>query len=632
MSATTSQRNTIEFSAQPIPAGIPWPVNANTTGLKGTIGVIDLATGYLKMGVTGTGLACAGRIDGDWNTTGVAAGSVSVAVRQGVFPWYMGTGPDAITNLNVGSLCYVIDNQTVGLTDGGGTRSIAGIIQFLAPVPTNTDYQQVYVEMGIPFAALGIGSAAGGALLISGNQSNTGVKTFSDSTVLIQNAGGTFSTTLHSAATAARSFTFPDVASATGAALEGTQSWVGVKTWPASADPVFSKEEGHTLAVVATTTAATAGGALTVAAGASGTSGTGGALLAKGGAGDTTGAGGAFTGIGGAGGSASGSGGAANLTGGAGTAGNAVGGIASVTGGAANGSGTGAVAKIVGGAGGATGIGGAAQVTGGLGGTGAAGGAVVATGGAGTTTGAGGAISVTGGAGGNDAVGGAASLVGGAAGGGNRAGGAAAHTGGAGAGSAAGGASSVTGGVGGATGAGGAATMTGGAGGATSGTGGAVAIVGGAGSNGNATGGAVSIDGGAKNGSGADGLISIGVTSGSFIKFGKKLQATATANTITDPGTGVAVPVTASGSVPITQNGAESNTVADPTFMGQTISFFVDTDTSGARTITFASRINQAANTIATMTEVGDFLKVEAITIAGALKWQVVANDGATLS
>ena len=96
--------------------------------------------------------------------------------------------------------------------------------------------------------------------------------------------------------------------------------------------------------------------------------------------------------------------------------------------------------------------------------------------------------------------------------------------------------------------------------------------------------------------------------------------------------TGTAIPVTHSGSFPITQNGAETNTLADPSFIGQWLSIFVDTDTSGARVITAASRINQAANTIITLTEVGDFIKLEAITIAGALKWEVVSNDGAVLS
>lgn len=93
-----------------------------------------------------------------------------------------------------------------------------------------------------------------------------------------------------------------------------------------------------------------------------------------------------------------------------------------------------------------------------------------------------------------------------------------------------------------------------------------------------------------------------------------------------------AIPVTHSGSFPVTTAAAETNTLADPTFLGQTLTIFVDTYAVGDRVITAASRINQAANTIITLGAVGDFIKLEAITIAGALKWQVVANDGAALS
>lgn len=96
--------------------------------------------------------------------------------------------------------------------------------------------------------------------------------------------------------------------------------------------------------------------------------------------------------------------------------------------------------------------------------------------------------------------------------------------------------------------------------------------------------------------------------------------------------TGTAIPVTHSGSFPVTTAAAETNTLADPTFLGQTITIFVDTYAVGNRVITAASRINQAANTIITLGAVGDFIKLEAITIAGALKWQVIANDGAALS
>jgi hypothetical protein len=405
MSATTTQRAiTAEFSPNPIPNGIPYGVTDNSVGLKGTIGVIEASSGYLKMGVTGTGLVCVGRIDGDWDNTGTghAAGAISVPVRLGVFPWYMGTSSDAIDNGDIGSVCYIIDNQTVGLTDGGGTRSVAGVIMGLQPLPSGGDaaYQQVYVQMGYYVQAIAAGAAPGGALLISGNQANTGVKTFSDATLLLNNSGGSFATTFHTDATAARSFTFPDIASAHAAALEGTQEWVGVKTWASTSDPLFKKEQDHTLKVDDTTTGATAGGALTIVAGLSGTSGTGGALTLKGGAGATAATGGAAALVGGAGGASSGTGGAASVTGGAGTAGNAVGGAASLVGGAGQGSAAGGASSLVGGVGGATGAGGAIAVTGGAGGaTSGTGGAVVIAGGAGSNGNAnGGALTLRGGA------------------------------------------------------------------------------------------------------------------------------------------------------------------------------------------------------------------------------------------
>lgn len=123
----------------------------------------------------------------------------------------------------------------------------------------------------------------------------------------------------------------------------------------------------------------------------------------------------------------------------------------------------------------------------------------------------------------------------------------------------------------------------------------------------------------------------VGIASGKTLDLTGAI-VTGIGSALTDPGTAAAIPVTRSASVAITQNGAETNTLAIPTFRGQTMSLFVDTDTSGARVITSAARINQAGNTIITMTEVGDFIKLEAISIAGALRWQVVANDGCVLS
>lgn len=101
---------------------------------------------------------------------------------------------------------------------------------------------------------------------------------------------------------------------------------------------------------------------------------------------------------------------------------------------------------------------------------------------------------------------------------------------------------------------------------------------------------------------------------------------------ISDPGTGAAIPVTASGYVGFTFNGSETNTLAIPTFFGQRMILNADTATSGSRVVTASQRINQTGNTVMTFATAGDCIVLEAIKIGGAFRWQVVANDGVALS
>lgn len=175
---------------------------------------------------------------------------------------------------------------------------------------------------------------------------------------------------------------------------------VNAQTLSNAGGVVFTKETAISVAPAASTTAATAGGAVTAAGGSGSTSGAGGAWIGKGGLGGVTGAGGAASTVGGAGGATSGLGGAANLTGGAGTAGNSAGGMATVAGGAGQGSAAGGGLAANGGVGGATGAGGAVSVAGGAGGaTSGTGGAVTVAGGAGSAGNAnGGALTIRGGA------------------------------------------------------------------------------------------------------------------------------------------------------------------------------------------------------------------------------------------
>ena len=81
----------------------------------------------------------------------------------------------------------------------------------------------------------------------------------------------------------------------------------------------------------------------------------------------------------------------------------------------------------------------------------------------------------------------------------------------------------------------------------------------------------------------------------------------------------------------MTSAGAETRTIAIPTFIGQEIALIDDTHV-GNIVVTAAAAINQAGNTIMTFGAVKDMIVLTAMTVAGALVWRVTANDGCSLS
>ena len=103
---------------------------------------------------------------------------------------------------------------------------------------------------------------------------------------------------------------------------------------------------------------------------------------------------------------------------------------------------------------------------------------------------------------------------------------------------------------------------------------------------------------------------------------------------LADPGTGAAIGVTRSATVNLTigSSGAETNTLAIPTFLGQTMVINADTVGTGTRAVTSASAINVAGNTHMTFSAVKQCVCLRAVTLAGTLRWEVTSNDGATLS
>jgi len=98
--------------------------------------------------------------------------------------------------------------------------------------------------------------------------------------------------------------------------------------------------------------------------------------------------------------------------------------------------------------------------------------------------------------------------------------------------------------------------------------------------------------------------------------------------TITDPGDAGAIPVTGQGTCDMTSGGAETRTLAAPSFVGQMISLTHAVD-GGAIILTCATTVNQTGDNTLTFTEADDAIVLYAITAAGpVLEWRVLANDG----
>lgn len=100
---------------------------------------------------------------------------------------------------------------------------------------------------------------------------------------------------------------------------------------------------------------------------------------------------------------------------------------------------------------------------------------------------------------------------------------------------------------------------------------------------------------------------------------------------ITDPGNGAAIPVTRSGYVSITSTGADTRTLAIPTFVGQQLLLIHAVD-GGSVAVTAASAINITGNTIMTATAVRAWILLTASLTGTTKVWTVTATDGFALT
>lgn len=124
MAALTAARDTRQLSDLVLPKLWRVPVAAGVKLFPGAIAVIR--AGYARPATVATGDIVAGRVRFLADNTGGVDGAILAELERGCFGLKNSTSTDEITQVEVGTTCYLVDDQTVAKTSGSSTRSVAG--------------------------------------------------------------------------------------------------------------------------------------------------------------------------------------------------------------------------------------------------------------------------------------------------------------------------------------------------------------------------------------------------------------------------------------------------------------------------------------------------------------------------
>jgi len=103
------------------------PVAGDVKIFKG--GLVVLEGGFAKPAYEAANLTVAGVAENTANNLGGANGAIRVdCLRDGWFHFENDNG-DPVSRADINSPCYIIDDETIARTDGGGSRSKAGILR-----------------------------------------------------------------------------------------------------------------------------------------------------------------------------------------------------------------------------------------------------------------------------------------------------------------------------------------------------------------------------------------------------------------------------------------------------------------------------------------------------------------------
>jgi len=179
MAALTIERKTPKLSQDVLPsfptnAGIP--VAASTKIYAGSI-VCTNAAGNAVPGSTSATLVAVGVAEKTIDNSAGIAGALVIVPRTGVFKFNSGTSADLVTAVNVAQACYVIDDNTVGLTSSAFARSFAGTVVavdsdggvwvYISPYARQVQRGTVTLVAGVATVATGVTINADSVVSIS---------------------------------------------------------------------------------------------------------------------------------------------------------------------------------------------------------------------------------------------------------------------------------------------------------------------------------------------------------------------------------------------------------------------------------------------------------------------------------
>lgn len=125
--AALAQERLTEFFG-PLPGRKTTGMRASVTAYKGGMVGIDSSGNAMPAGLLAGGTVRVIGVASATVTNGAVAGVEKVETTSGIYK-FLNHGADLVTAAAVGTNCFVVDDQTVALTNGAATRAIAGRVE-----------------------------------------------------------------------------------------------------------------------------------------------------------------------------------------------------------------------------------------------------------------------------------------------------------------------------------------------------------------------------------------------------------------------------------------------------------------------------------------------------------------------